>query len=666
MSGSTSVPLSADSHAAFITYYTQLQDMHQEHRSSLRSRMQQIDKLYQRELDTSEEHLRAKAANEAGDSKRFQNITVPVVAPQVETAVTYQASVFLTGYPLLGVVSDPKFMDEAMQLETLIEDNSIRGGWTRELLMFFRNGFKYNFAPLEVSWGQEKTTVISTDLIKNPTEGIPTEVLWAGNKLRTLDPYNVFVDHRVLPTEVYKKGEFAGFTESMSRMELKQFIQELPDKITVNIKAALESGYGSAGAGEDAKGLYTPIINPDINLNDVFTTGTNWLSWAGLSSMRRPIEYKDSYEKTVLYARILPSEFSLAVPNRNIPQIYKLIIINHKHIIYCERQTNAHNYIPILIGQPLEDGLGYQTKSLAKNAEPFQHVASAFMNSIMHSRRRAVTDRVLYDPSRITSAHINSDNPSAKIPVRPAAYGKNIGEAVYQFPYREDQAGTSMQQIQQMIAMSNSLSGQNAASQGQFVKGNKTLQEFDSVMQNANGRDQMASILIEAQVFVPMKHIIKTNVLQYQGGTSIYNREKQVAVEIDPIKLRQAVMEFKISDGLIPSSKLINAESYSVALQVLGSSPEIGAAYNIAPLFSYMMKTQGAKIADFEKSQEQMAYEQAVGSWQQVVLEAMKIGIDAAKLPPQPKPEEFGYNPNGNKPAGQTTDQPTAANIEGQ
>ena len=189
---------------------------------------------------------------------------------------------------------------------------------------------------------------------------------------------------------------------------------------------------------------------------------------------------------------MLPEEFDLHVPNAKTPQIYKLIIVNHEWIIYAELQTNAHGYIPIFIGQPLEDGLEYQTKSLATNGTPFQDLATSYMSSILASRRKAISDKVLYDPSRITSAHINSPNPSAKIPVRPAAYGSKISDAVHAFPYSEDQAGVSMQQIQVILGLANTLNGQNLASQGQFVKGNKTLHKFESVMQNANGRDQLA------------------------------------------------------------------------------------------------------------------------------------------------------------------------------
>ena len=656
MVASTSVPLSKQSQKSFIEYYRNVQNVRNTTRQNSRCRFERVDREYQREVDLEQENLDAKRANKTGDSSRFQNMTVPVIMPQVEAAVTHQTSVFLTGTPLFGVVADPQFIDEALMLETTLEDNSIRGSWARELMLFFRDGFKYNRAPVEVSWEQEVTYSVVTDLEKNLTEGIPKEVIWSGNRIKRLDPYNTFYDETVPPSEVYKKGEYAGYTDLISRIELKSFIARLPDVIVSSVVPALESGLGGAVGATDstARNFFIPTINPEISEEDFKRTGTNWLKWAGLSTALREskINYKDMYEITTLYAKVLPSEFSLHIPNRETPQIFKLIIINHEHIIYAEQQTNAHAYIPILIGQPLEDGLDYQTKSLAENGSDFQALASAYMNSIIASRRRAISDRVLYDPSRITSAAINSANPSAKIPVRPAAYGKNISDAVHHFDYREDQAASSMQQIQTILSLANNLSGQNLAQQGQFVKGNRTLSEFESVMQNAAGRDQLASILIEHQVFVPMKQILKLNTLQFQGGTTVYNRDKKLAVEIDPVKLRKAVLEFKISDGLVPSSKAINAESFTVALQTMQVAPNIGNGYNITQVFSYLMKTQGADLTDFEKSAEQLAYEQALSQWQGLAQLAIEKDLDPnTVLPPMPLPEQFNYDPRQNKPA---------------
>jgi len=661
MAASTFIPLSSKSKEIFVTYYNSIQDMGNDYRNNLRYRLEQMDLAYAREVDRTKEQLRAKASNRAGDTDRFQNITVPVVLPQVETAVQYQTSVFLTNVPLFPVVAAPEYEDAAMQLSTIIDNNATTGGWARELMLHFRDGFKYNFAPIEVSWADKVTFSVETDLEKNPKYGIPKKVIWSGNTLKRLDPYNTFVDPRVAPTEVYSKGEYAGYTEFMTRMQLKTLIEELPEKILSSIVPAFNSSSNTLiNSNASAKNFYVPTINPDVNLIQEMRDGTNWMSWAGLSDTRKnDIEYKDTYEVTTLYCRILPAEFNLRVPESNTPQIYKLIIVNHEHIIYCERQTNAHNMLPILIGQPMEDGLRYQTKSLADNVSSFQEVASAYMNSIMHSRRRAVTDRLLYDPSRVAKEHINSDNPSAKIPVRPAAYGKQVSDAVYQFPYREDQAQISMQQIQQLLALSNHISGQNPVSQGQFVKGNKLQDEFKTIMQNANGRDQTQSILLEYQVFIPMKHIIKLNTLQYQAGTTLYNENKQTNVQIDPIKLRKAVLNFKIADGLIPSTKLIDSESLAVALQTLGSAPQIAAAYNMGPLFSYLMKTKGAHIAEFEKSPEQQAYEQALAQWQQVAMTAAEKGVDISKSMPMPKPQDYGYDPRSMNPSVKNPEQDT-------
>lgn len=623
---------------------------------NIRERMRLVDLAYMREADLTVENQRAKIANRYGDKDRFQNITIPIVMPQVESAVTYQSSVFLTGAPLFGVVSDPAYEDEALQLESIIDSQAVRGGWSRELLLFFRDGFKYSgMSALEVSWDRQISVALETDLSFSTSQARPKEVIWEGNCIRRIDPYNLIVDTRVNPSQMYKQGEFAGYTEIKSRVALKKFISELPDAMVDNLPAAFESSMGAVQFGGNGGGIglssayYIPYINSQTTVASNQFFSTDWMAWAGISgSDRETIRYQNMYEVTTLYARIIPSDFDIRVPGFKTPQVWKFIFINHQILIYAERQTNAHNYIPIFMGQPLEDGLGYQTKSLADNVSPIQDITSALSNSQIHARRRAISDRVLYDPSRITEAAINSPNPSAKIPVRPAAFGKNVAEAVYPFPFRDDQAGIITQEIAQYSSLANMISGQNPVRQGQFVKGNKTQHEFADVMANANGRDQVTAMLYEAQVFTPIKEVLKINILQYQGGISLFSPKLQKQVQIDPVALRKSVLNFKVSDGLTPKDKLISADTLQVALQVMGSSQQIASAYNIAPLFSYMMKTQGAHISDFEKSPAQQAYEQALAQYQQIVLQLYKQNPDQdpAKLPPAPKPADYGYNPN--------------------
>jgi hypothetical protein len=629
---------------------------------NIRDMMRQIDLAYIRENDYTVENQRAKIANSYGDSNRLQNVVVPVVMPQVESAVEYQTSVFLQGNPIFGVVASPQFQDEALQIETVIDENATRGGWVRQFQMFFRDNFKYNLAAIEVQWDRKVTAALETNLAFSKSEAKPKEIIWEGNCVNRWDMYNTFFDSRVSPAEMHEKGEFIGKTELMGRVALKQFIQTLPDKMVDNVAKAFASGLGTANIGAGTESYYLPDINPSALLNRSKIATTDWLAWSGLVSSTSNIEYKNIYEITTLYGRIIPQDFNLKVPARNTPQIWKFIIVNHQVLIYAERQTNAHGWLPVLMSQAMEDGLGFQTKSLAQNAKPIQEVSTALMNSVIAARRRAISDRVLYDPSRVAEHHINSDNPSAKIPVRPSAYGKQVSDSVYQFPYRDDQSQISLQELSVLDQMANKITGFNPVRQGQFVKGNKTKREFDSVMSHSNGRDQMTSLLLEHQVMTPLKYILKLNILQYQGGVSLFNRDKAKEVDIDPVKLRKAVLEFKVSDGLVPSEKLVDGDTLNVALQVLGSTPQLATGYNLTPLFSYLMKTQGAHLKDFEKSAEQTAYEQALGVWQNTVSsisEAMIKNLAAVEgmtveqvaetiqkaLPPQPTPEQYKYDP---------------------
>jgi hypothetical protein len=179
-------------------------------------------------------------------------------------------------------------------------------------------------------------------------------------------------------------------------------------------------------------------------------------------------------------------------------------------------------------------------------------------------------------------------------------------------------------------------------------------------MAHANGRDQLTAIGYETAVFTPLKEILKINILQYQGGISLYNKDKQQQVNIDPIALRKAVLEFKVSDGLTPTDKLMDSDTMIVAMQQIGSSPAIGAAYNIGPMFSYLMKIKGANIGEFEKSPQQVQYEQAVAQYQQLVMQLFKQNpeLKQDQLPKQPLPQDYGYDP-AKQPGTDSSAQPT-------
>ena len=602
MAAATPPPISPESQASFIKYMDESLRV-QTNAYNFRARMQEIDRVYQREIDFTATQRRAAAANKAGDASKMQNVVLPVVMPQVESLLTELSEIFLTSYPMFPLFSKPQMQDAALQMETVIGEQSIQFAWAAELLQAMRDGLKYNLMAVEVEWTNKKVYSVANDMATSVTKGTATETLYAGNQLKRRDPYNLILDTRVPPFEVHTRGEYGGYTEMISRIELKQRIAEMDPMQSMNARAAFESGMGEYSTTSSSSAYFIPQVNPNALIDQTGSTltgGTNWMAWAGMENASA-IKYSDVYEFCVLYARILPSEHKIRTSNANTPQIWKMIIINRKVCIFAERQNNAHNYLPIIVAQAHEDGLGWQSKSFADNAAPFQALATALYNSGIESQRRKVYDRIVYDPSRINKADIDNVSPVARIPVKPEAYGKPLSEAYSQMPYRDDNVNQIFSTAEAVLGMADVANGQNRVQRGQFQKGNKTRREYEGVMDASNARPRMVALVLENRFFTPIKMILKLNTLQFQPPANLFNRNTKQTVKIDPAQLRSAALEFRMADGLMPTDAMINMELFQSLLQMAATVPGLLQMWDLPGMIFYWLKLEGATwIEDFK------------------------------------------------------------------
>lgn len=579
--------------------------------SDFRSLLRYRDRAYQRQLNTTAEHIKAVRANMSGDSRKVQDMTVPIVMPQIESAVAYQAGVYLTSYPIFGVVAYPKNQDAAMQFETTLGQQSVHYGWARELIKVFRDGFKYNFGVAAVTWKKTPLKQITTDTsISAAGLAKLNEYSYGGNCIERLDPYNCFMDMTVAPSNLHTEGEFFGWNTLISRIQLKRMLSVLDPQMTTNATAAFESQF--AGASQDdtsGLGYHTPVINQYLNIGSTNYNSGNWGQWMGLPGTgkdRTNINYKDSYVLTHFFCRALPSDFGA---RGNTAKVYHCIIINWQTVIFAEELNNAHDLLPVVVMQPYEDGLGYQTQSMLDNALPFQDMSSALWNISLESKRRLIFDRLVYNPRLIDKKDIDPVSSVSRIPLRNAMMGKDdnaIAKALYQIPYREDNSSSNLQMSEMISAMADQASGQNKVDRGQFQKGNKTKTEFSETMANSNSRQQLSSLAIEYQFMTPVKEIIKANTLQNQSATTILNRDLRQEVAIDPVALRQSMLEFKMSDGNLPADKMMNTEMLTVFLQTAQAIPGITTEYDVLGMFLYFAKLRGAYwLEDFKRNPQQ-------------------------------------------------------------
>lgn len=603
------IKLSQQQHSDVLRYVTNVYMFLGGNNLNLRAGLEQRDRVYYRETDWTPAQFKARLANYAGDALKMQNVTVPVVQPQVESTVGYLTEVFCTGEPFFGVLTPKIYQDAGLQMESVISDNSRRFGWRAEFMKCFRDGLKYNLQGLEMAWEKKKVFSIINDPAQRADKGgVSAEEMYSGNFARRIDLYNAIIDTRVVPNQVHKRGEFAGYVELYTRTDLKQLIIDLGTDSTMNVTDAFKSNTLSYTLGNNAPGqFYIPLVNP-MALMSTNSAGTNWLTWMSGINNNGDIEYRDLYEVAVIYVRVLPSDFNLQLPARNTPQIFKLIVINQSHIIYMKRMTNAHNFLPIVFGQPFDDGLGYQAKSFGDNVTPYQEMASSLWNSGIESKRRLVYDRLFYDPSRVSKTDIDRASSVARIPVKAGAYGKPVQDAVWQASYRDENVVGVLQMAREVQTMAQTANGTNNAQQGQFQKGNKTRYEFETVMNKSDWHPRLLGITLEDSWFAPIKEIVKMNVIQYQGEAELYNMQQQDNVQIKPADLRKMTMQFKMTDGQTPTEKLLNLQLFGQVAQIGMAVPEVMAQYDIVGMLLYSFKAQGAYWLDeFKRTPEQTA-----------------------------------------------------------
>lgn len=593
--------------------------------TGLRTVFEEVDKDYSPVHDADQKELITRQLNRAGDKTKIQQPKVPIVRVHSNAARTYLSETFLEGYPLFAVAAKKQYMDAAQMVEAVIALQQRDNGWVAELSKFHLDIAKYNLGAIYTKWDQAK-----------------------GTKLKHLSVYNVGFDVRVPVNEMAERGEFVYFNEVISRIEFKQMVLDATaaNSSYINIPQALAST--PTVGGDDWSYFNVPMVDPTAlttaGSGDVSNNGVNWVAWVNNTNVKGNSPKPQSYVLTRLYARILPSEFKMVTAEApNTPQIYEFLIINGRVLISYKKVDSQHGMLPVIIAQGNDDALGLQTRGVGGNASPFQQISTSMWAAHTNSLRRKLTDRVVYDPTKIDEAQINNPNPSAKIKIKPGATGIPLNQIIMQLPFN-DNSTNMIQESKEVFALANQMNGQNAASQGQFQKGNKTRFEYQDVMSNASGDNREVARTLESVFYSRIKKIILSNIVQYMQPTEIASLTGDDTVKFDPITVRDANIRFAMPDGLQSVQEMLSEDGIKNALNTLATVPAIGEDYRVGDVFSHLMQLQGVLINDYKKPPQQVEYEKAQQQWMQMAQLAIQKGQPFNV--PQPKPTDYGLNPD--------------------
>ena len=565
--------------------------------SALHTKMEAIDVAYARYKagDKSQESVPC-------DVFATDSVTPPVVISQVESIVANWADVYLSGYPLFPVVSTNRTKQWAEQLEAMLDDHATLGGYARQLLLMLRDGGKYNFCALEADWDSLNQFSVLGDYAAD--NGVKVERAQRGyTRLERLDPYNTVYDFNVAPGDVSMQGDYAGYIKLLSKIKLKRLLNKYSQEQTAyNVDDAMANDLQKAGTSYTMNYRMHPSVSNYVTPR-VPTDQFDWDAYMrGGSQGKNGIRPGQAlnYEVFTLYARIIPNEFGISAPQPNTPQIWKFVIVNEEILIHARRVISANDCLPILVGQPQEDGLGYQTQGVAEAAMDFQASAEKLFNIRFAAARRAVSDRALYDADAIRPSDVNSKAAAPKIPVRTASLAKGavrLSDLYHAIPFDARGTETVLQDATIITEFAKDLAGLNNAQRGQFQKGNKSVQEWEDVMARADGRTRLPIISLEFQIFVPLKQVLLINLWQYGEDAVVVSQKTGEVMEVDIAELRRHVMAFRLADGHTPKSKLAATETLTAGMNMIMNSPVLQQSYGaqLPAIFAHLMQLGGVR-----------------------------------------------------------------------
>ena len=539
---------------------------------------------------------------ECGNVFSSDRITPPIVVSQVDTYVAYLADVFLSGSPIFPAVSNPSNRKWAEQLETLLDDHATLGGYSRELLLWLRDGVKYNYSALEADWAAVNQFSVSGDFTNGTGKAIKKSPK-GYTALRRLDPRNVFHDMTVAPAEVSKKGDYAGYIEYVSRIKVKTELNQLTEAGEVyNAEKAINSEHPSPVSGSAYYSDAPRISNYITNTNYQRDGGVDWNAWFDGAKAKTPKvdtsrRFGAQYERIVCYTRLIPSDHGIPAPQPNHPQIWKFIYINGV-MIAAKRIISAYDYLPILFGQPLEDGMAYQTQSVAEGEMEFQDAAATLFNIRFAAARRAVSDRAIYDSEIIKSSDVNSRSPAPKIPARISVLSnKKLSDVYYPIPFDNRGLENVLSDAQAIVGFSKELHGANGPRQGQFQKGNKSVTEWNDTMAGSDNRMRLPALVLEVQAFGPLKSILVLNIFQYGEDAVVISQKNGQEININIEELRSKVLAFRVADGYTPKSKLAATEAITGGMQLIANSPILQQNFGpmLPQIFLHLMQLSGVR-----------------------------------------------------------------------
>ena len=524
----------------------------------------------------------------------------------------YLVAVYVAKSSLIEIPDLPNAMNITAALKDKLNHDSSRHSWALELIKIIQNSVVYNYGAAELRLSAKRENV-----------------------LRALNPFNCFYDPSVSADRVGSDALYAGYTEVVTLPTLyrllfaggEQWLTSVGRSLITDISALERISYLTASrdsfVGDYVTGGYGRLLLPRS------TSVTDWKSvvYGMPDSTEDRIKLRTrlasgTYQLTTYYCRAMPEWLQLpsekygtynGQESGQIP-VFKMYILDHTYLMAVEPVVESHGMLPIMIGQVQTDTSG-SPLTYSESLVPVQTFSAKLNAARVSALRRALSDRGLYDRSLIDTDAINDRNPTAQIPVNGHSMrelGKSIRDTYLHLPFDTSGVAQLMGSIGEVDEYASRISGNNPQMQGSHLPGNRTAGEAARVNSFGEGRFRVYSILFQQTLMTPFKLLLRSNLGDSTQSLTYYEPTTRRKQSVSPAEFLEIEPDLVMSDGLMPSSKMVSPDMLSSLITALIQIPELRATKDIAAAFDWLARAGG--VEDFHKipppPQQQVAMQQ--------------------------------------------------------
>lgn len=546
------------SHEKLLNYVVSRLYRSREVRDAKLNRYAQIDKDFAGWMRLTEEDRRRKSQKESTGEAQAININLPLTFVQIDDMMTYFAQTFSPTRGMFFHSGKPDESQSAAQIVTLMNNHAIYDGYYRNVLKTCLNVLKYNEGGFYGFWAVDIGPKILSDPATQENRIEDGEV-WSGNRLECLDPYNTFYDPSVDPTDCYKHGEWVGRAMLKSHFYLQKKALE---GVYFNLNEVLDT----CDDNTECKFYRSPPAEAHMNLDESTASGPT--NWKQVLSSTPDYMAKNGYEVVECIIRLNPYDLNL-VPrnsanrqNRNRYELWMITVVNAKYVIGAQQLNNMHGYLPYFVGRVNDDSMGGAQKSVAEIITPLSDFASFLLNAHVAANRKNIFGFTVYDPLMVDLNAVPAGEVAARVPVKAAAYGKDIRSFIWEHNQRLDTTQT-MSDLEKVMGILNQFFPASAGP-SQIASIDRAVDsQVAAVQQGVNRRSQKSARLLDDLLFRPMRFCFYYNIIQFQKDNVETTDFRGRIVTINLQQLRQTDLPFIIGQGL----KAIDRQAAASALQ---------------------------------------------------------------------------------------------------